>query len=45
LLVGLIFWWRFALDALLVRAAWEKRRQSRHTPKVLGVAVLLGLAG
>jgi hypothetical protein len=45
LLVGLIFWWRFALDALLVRAAWEKRRQSRRTPKVLGGAVLLGLAG
>jgi hypothetical protein len=30
--------WRFALDAFLVLAAAEKRRQSRHTLKVPGGA-------
>ena len=30
------FWRRFALDAFVARAAWEKRWQSHRTPKVLG---------
>jgi hypothetical protein len=29
---------RFALDALVARAASEKRRQSRRTPKWAGLA-------
>jgi hypothetical protein len=35
-LVGRELWWRFALDALMAWAAWEKRRQSGRTPKWAG---------
>jgi hypothetical protein len=41
-LVGWELWRRFALDALVAWAAWEKRRQSRRTPKVLGGAMVGG---
>jgi hypothetical protein len=37
-------WWRFALGRILAWAAWEKRRQSRRTPKVLGGAVVARVA-